>query len=128
MNKAEVFNEESSSCRRGRHHGRRIGRGRGHGRGRNPPTDEDKEKKSFDKSTIQCYSCKKYGHFAYECRSGKKKQDDRAYVTQSTLARAPVNSSMLAVVATSSLLMVVVEEASDLLLHGSEGALFDPIV
>ena len=28
--------------------------------------------------------------------------------------------------ATSSLLMAVLEEASDLLLHGSEGALFDP--
>ena len=59
----------------------------------------------------------------HECRSNKKERDDRAYVSESTLAVAATTSSVPAM--TSSLLMGVVEEASDLLLHGSEGALSD---
>ena len=96
-----------------------------HGQGCNLPLDEDQEKNFFDKSAIQCYNCQKYGHFAYECRSNKKEQDDQACVSESTSAAAIATSSALAV-ATSSLLMVEVEGASDLLLHGSEGALSNP--
>ena len=117
--------EESSSCGRGRHHGRGRGRRRGQGRGRNQPGEEDKEKKPFDKSVIQCYNCQKYDHFAYECRSTKKSRDDQAYVAETTPAVAAASSSNTTT-ATSSLLMTIVEEVSDLLLHGSEGASFDP--
>ena len=88
------------------------------------PQNEDKEKKSFDKSVIQCYNCQKYGNFAYECRSNKKEQDDQAYVSKSTQAVAATTSYVQVV--TSSLLMGVVEEASDLILHGFEGALSNP--
>lgn len=52
LNNAKLLNEESSSCGRGRHHGRDRGRGRGRGRGCNPPHNEDKDKKFFDKSAI----------------------------------------------------------------------------
>ncbi|XP_027187614.1 uncharacterized protein [Cicer arietinum] len=33
-------------------------------------------KKKFDKKAIQCYNCKKYGHFADECISKKVQRDD----------------------------------------------------
>ena len=46
-------------------------------------------------------------------------------MAETTPAVAAANSSNTAVV-TSSLLMAMVEEVSDLLLHGSEGASFDP--
>ena len=46
-------------------------------------------------------------------------------VEATPVAAASASSSNM-VVATSSLLMAVVEEVSDLLLHGSEGASFDP--
>ena len=87
--------------------------------------EEDKEKKPFDKSVIQCYNFQKYNHSAYECRSAKKPRDDRAYVTETTPAAA-AGSSSNTTTATSSLLMAVVEEVSDLLLHGSKGASPDP--
>ena len=48
------------------------------------------------------------------------------HVSESTPASAVTLSSTRVVMATSSLLMAVVEEASDLLLHGSEGAPSDP--
>nr|KYP60818.1 Retrovirus-related Pol polyprotein from transposon TNT 1-94 [Cajanus cajan] len=41
---------------RGRGRGGYRGRGRGRGRGR-----------AFDKSTVECYRCRKLGHFQYEC-------------------------------------------------------------
>ena len=89
--------------------------------------EEDKEKKSFDKTVIQCYNFQRYGHFAYECRNAKKPREDRAYVAETTpVATSASASSSNAVTTTSSLLMAVVEEVSDLLLHGSEGASFDP--
>ena len=96
-------------------------RARGRGRKRNPSPDEDKEKK-FDKSSIQRYNFQKYGHFAYKCRSKKKEQDEHSYVAESALAAAAAQSSSPAVIASLSLLIAVVEEASDLLLHGPEGA------
>ena len=89
-------------------------------------TEEEKDKKSFDKSVIQCYNCQKYGHFAYECRSAKKPRDDRPYVAETTPAATASASSSNTVTATSSLLMAIVEEVSDLLLHGTEGASSDP--
>ena len=48
------------------------------------------------------------------------------HVFESTPASAVTLSSIRVVMATSFLLMVVVEEASDLLLHGSEGVPSDP--
>ena len=123
MSKAKLSNENESSSR-GR--GKQRGRGRGRGRGRNQPTKEEKDKKPFDKSVIQCYNCQKYDHFAYECRSAKKTCDERAYVAETTPAAAASTSSSNTVTASSSLLMAIVEEVSDLLLHGTEGASSDP--
>ena len=126
LSKVKLSTEDKSSSRgKGCHCSRGRGRGKGCGRGRNSSPDEDKEKK-FDKSTIQCYNCQKYGHFVYECRSKKKERDEHAYVSESTSAAAAAHSASPSVIATSSLLMAVVEEASDLLLHGSEGAPSDP--
>ena len=128
MSKVKISNkEEPSSCGRGRQRTRGRGRGRGRGQGCNQSGEEDKEKKSFDNSVIQCYNCQKYGHFAYECRNAKKPREDRAYVAETTLAAAAASaSSSNTVTAMSSLLMAVLEEVSDLLLHGSEGASSDP--
>ena len=128
LSNAKISNEEESSSRgRGRHHGRGRGRGQGRGRGRNQSGEEDKEKKSFDKSVIQCYNCQRYGHFAYECRNAKKSREDRAYVAETTPAAAAASTSSSNTVTTmSSLLMAVVEEVSDLLLHGSEGTSSNP--
>ena len=122
LSKAKIPSEEESSSRgRGRHRGRGRGRNQGQGRGRNQPAEEDKEKKLFEKSVIQCYNCQKYGHFAYECRSAQKTRGNWAYVAETTPAAAAASSSNTVAV-TSSLLMAMVEEVSDLLLHGSEGA------
>ena len=121
MGKAKITNEEDSSSRgRGRH------RDRGRGRGRNQGGEEEKDKKAFDKSAIQCYNCQRYGHFAYECRNPKKPREDKAYVAEATPTAAASASSSNTVVASSSLLMAVVEEVSDLLLHGSDGGTSDP--
>ena len=49
-------------------------------------------------------------------------------MSESTLATSASHSSSPAVIATSSLLIAVVEEASDLLLHGLEGAPSDPVL
>ena len=66
LNKTKLTSEEESSSRgRGRHHGHGSGRGRGHGRGGHLGNEEDKEKKTFDKSSIHCYNCQKYSHFSY---------------------------------------------------------------
>ena len=128
MSKTKISNEKESSSRgRGRHRSTGRGRGRGRGRGQSQSGDEDKDKKSFDKSTIQCYNCQRFGHFAFECRNAKKPREDRAFVAEATpAATAASASSSNTVIVTSSLLMAVLEEASDLLLHGSEGASSDP--
>ncbi|GAU30941.1 hypothetical protein TSUD_143890 [Trifolium subterraneum] len=44
-------------------------------------------KKKFDKSNIQCYNCKKYGHFADECYGEKKEPENNVRL-------ANVNQSM----------------------------------
>ena len=127
MGKVKINNADDSSSRgRGRHRGRSRGRGRGRGRGRNQNGKEEKDKKVFDKSSIQCYNCQRFGHFAYECRNPKKLREDKVYVAEATPVAAASASSSNTVVATSSLLMAVVEEVSDLLLHGSEGAASNP--
>ena len=53
---SSTHGDESEGNGRGSHETR--GRGRGRGRGR---------KGRYDKSHIQCYVCKKYGHFSYDC-------------------------------------------------------------
>lgn len=71
--------------------GRGRGRGRSRrGRGRNPergqgqqsqqnersrPNQEQAQEQRYDKSDVECYYCKKYGHYANECR--KKERDHR---------------------------------------------------
>ena len=126
LSKAKISSEEeSSSCGKGRHRGRGRGRGRCRGRGCNQPSEEDKEKKPFDKSVIQCYNCQRYGHFAYECSNAKTPRDDRAYVAETTPAASSASLSNTTT-ATSYLLMAVVEEVSDLLLHGFEDTSPDP--
>ena len=110
LSKAKISSEQESSSRdRGRHRGRGRGRGQGRGRGHNQPSKEDKEKKPFDKSVNKCYICKKYCHFAYECRSAKKPRDDRAYVAKTTPAAASASLSNT-VARTSSLLMAMVKK------------------
>nr|GEX54536.1 hypothetical protein [Tanacetum cinerariifolium] len=47
---------------RGRGRGRSSYRGRGQGRGR----------LSFNKETIECYNCHKFGHYSYECPQSKE--------------------------------------------------------
>ena len=121
LSNAEISSEESSSRGRGQHHSRGRGRGRGRGQGCNQLIEEDKQTKPFDKSVIQCYTCQRYSHFAYECRNAKKPCDDWAYVVEITAA-VPSTSSSSMTTATSSLLMAVVEEVSALLLQGSGGA------
>eukprot|EP00253_Pinus_taeda_P012937 PITA_12937 len=75
--------------RRGRGRANNRGRGRSQNRGRNNPTstsgrscnrnqDEGSSKQQahgqrYDKSQVQCHYCKKYGHYANECR---EKQND----------------------------------------------------
>ena len=120
LNKKKLTSEEeSSSCGRGCHRGHGRGRVRGHGRGRHPGNEEEKEKKTFDKSSIQCYNCQKYGHFAYECRNPKREREDRAYVANSAPTLVPTPQAP-ALAATSSLLMAIKEARSDFLLQGSE--------
>ena len=43
-----------------------------------PPPDQKKQKK--DLSQIQCYRCKKYGHYASSCRSSHKRKHEASTV------------------------------------------------
>ena len=116
LNKTKLTSEEESSSRGRGHH---RGRGRGRGRGRHLGNEEEKEKKTFDKSSIQCYNSQKDGHFAYEYRNLKREREDRAYVANSapTLVQTPQAPPPAA---KSSLLMAIEEARSDFLLQGSE--------
>ena len=40
-----------------------------------PPPDQKKQEKE-DLSQIQCYRCKKYGHYASTCRSSIKRKHE----------------------------------------------------
>jgi gag-polypeptide of LTR copia-type len=77
---------------RGRGCGGFRGRGRGCGRGRGRGQEENKEEKNqsisygggrgrgrgrSSKYNVQCYSCKKYGHYAAECYYNEKKDDEK---------------------------------------------------
>ncbi|XP_047309535.1 uncharacterized protein LOC124912946 [Impatiens glandulifera] len=63
---------------RGREKGRGQGRGRGLGRGDSSSRQEDTKPRK-NKSTVKCYACQKYGHYASECRN--KKPDEEANLT-----------------------------------------------
>ena len=110
LNKTKLTSEESSSRGKGHHRNCDKGRGRGHGRGCHPGNEEEKEKKTFDKSSIQCYNCQKYYHLAYECRNPN-------FEPAPTLAQTPQEHALAA---KSSLLMAIEEARSDFLLQGSE--------
>ncbi|GAU51495.1 hypothetical protein TSUD_413780, partial [Trifolium subterraneum] len=74
QNASAKENQESNhsnqkASERGGFNGNRGGRGGRSGRG---------GYKGFDKSNIQCYNCKKYGHFADECRGKNDAQDAEA--------------------------------------------------
>ncbi|KAK8951630.1 hypothetical protein KSP39_PZI004097 [Platanthera zijinensis] len=67
--------------------GGRGGRGRGRGRGgqhrNNDRRDgQDRNDGGKDKSKIECFYCHKMGHYASECRSKKKDNEDRAHMAE----------------------------------------------
>jgi hypothetical protein len=91
MSLENAFSTQSSTgCGRGR--GRANSRGRGRssdisgcssntgnigGKGQNPSTSQSTCQKT-DKSKIQCHYCKKYGHYAYECRKRQYNQNKQS--------------------------------------------------
>ncbi|KAJ4788299.1 polyprotein [Rhynchospora pubera] len=88
--KVTLKEERPTSSDRGRGRGRSRGRGRGRGgrgRGQQDNRDEKEQQGSFgngkgrgregNKSHIQCYSCKRYGHYAYECHDKKEENEKR---------------------------------------------------
>jgi hypothetical protein len=91
-----------SSISHGRGRGRANSRGRGRssarggcssspantgGRGQNPNNSQPSNHR-FDKSKIQCHYCKKYGHYAYECRKRQYNQNKQGQ-DQSNNANSP---------------------------------------
>ncbi|KAD6453258.1 hypothetical protein E3N88_07963 [Mikania micrantha] len=73
------------STQRGRH-GARGGRGAGRGRGDRGSYKSSQEtsshaRKPKDKSQVRCYDCLQLGHYASECKAGKK-QDPEAHLTK----------------------------------------------
>ena len=79
--------------RGGQQGGKGCGLGRGRGRHNFNDKDEDGDTNSFkgrdntskpkDKSHIQCFRCKKYGHYKLECRTKlQNKQDEQANTTE----------------------------------------------
>ncbi|RVW18040.1 hypothetical protein CK203_114902 [Vitis vinifera] len=77
----------------GQQGGKGCGLGRGRGRHNFNNKDEDGDTNSFkgrdntskpkDKSHIQCFRCKKYGHYKLECRTKlQNKQDEQANTTE----------------------------------------------
>ncbi|KAJ4769831.1 polyprotein [Rhynchospora pubera] len=84
--KVTLKEERPTSSDRGRGRGRDRGRG-GRGRGQQDNRDQKEQQGSFgngrgrgrggNKSHIQCYSCKRYGHYAYECHDKKEENEKR---------------------------------------------------
>ena len=77
MGKFKKTRQEDGQTSRGRGRGKERGRGRGRdqGRGKTQESDVQKQEKSrrpFDKSKVQCYNCQDFGHFADECKNEKK--------------------------------------------------------
>jgi len=92
--------EEQEMSQRGQGCGR--GRGRGHGRGkgrgrRNTFNYEERGQASrgrgignnlkqygrrYDKSQVKCYSCKNYGHYAWECRSHTNNVEEKVHYAE----------------------------------------------
>ena len=44
-------------------------------------SQENERKVQKDKSNVRCFKCKKLGHYANECKSGKGKSGDEKHVT-----------------------------------------------
>ncbi|XP_020596269.1 uncharacterized protein LOC110036216 [Phalaenopsis equestris] len=63
----------------GDNRGRGKGQGRGQGRGGESSPRQEDIKPRKDKSTVKCYNCQKFGHYAFECRS--KKPEEEANLT-----------------------------------------------
>jgi Zinc knuckle len=82
------ISEGSRGMGRGGFRGRDRGHGRSHGRGQEENKEEknqpnsygegrDRERGRLSEYNIQCYSCKKYGHYAAECYYNEKKYDEK---------------------------------------------------
>ena len=72
---AKATAKKDPEAGRGRGRGRSRGRGRGNDRGQSSNRKGgEEEPKPRDKSNVQCYNCDKYGHYASECRKGKKEE------------------------------------------------------
>ena len=92
--------EESGKSHQRRGGGQVRGRGRGYGNGRGWRPNEDNnnhrggistrgrgrgyQKPRYDKSSIKCYNCEKFGHYASECRAPKnaKVEEKSNYVEE----------------------------------------------
>jgi len=59
------------------------------------------KKKGFDKNKIQCFKCEKFGHFVYECWSGKGKQAKNDE-EQAKIAQDDSNSNSLLLMVTTT--------------------------
>ena len=71
------FNRQTNMQNQGR--GNNQGRGRARGRGHG---QDQREVRNTNKSHIQCFNCKKYGHFSYECWSNPRKEEQVNYTEE----------------------------------------------
>jgi hypothetical protein len=108
MSLENAFSTQSSiSPRRGRGRANSSGRGRScarggcsssprntSGRGQNPNNSQPSNHK-FDKSKIECHYCKKYGHYAYDCRKRQYNQNKQGQ-DQSNIPNTPSSTMFMA--------------------------------